>query len=1231
MAAALSSDAGAQAANLALGMGSNAADAISLAAELGEELPFISPVLKTLTAIREKVETVKSNREELKALEVRCTYITACVIVKFKENPRTEIDLTPLEGCVKTVGEVVKRCGGRGRMSRVLKASSDKDEIAGLNALVDRAAGDLRLAGIAVIEEKTDDMKAMLERLSESQERMSKSQNVIVDHLQRSPAQLASVPKGTPTQKSWHVERRHVMESVFEALADGTTPRLVGLVGDSGAGKTTAASEIIRSTEMREAFSDGVVWLTVNDGAKSRLPVLMMQLARMVYEDIGRSVGSAPSESGDSVDYIKQHMEMGHGGKGLRCLVVADNVWEKEVVSKLRQTGMWVLISTRDGALVTASKGTAVGVDELSKADAKSVLRKAAELSPEVELPNDAVDLIELCGRVAMDLAFVGRWSTVRGRQDRTAWSDAAGKVRAEMAKIEGDSTKDIAENGRTKRRKAILHAGFEDLTIGSDDERVQRLYLSLAVMPDGHPFSVKDAAVLLYDRSPSADDEKSVIGVVEVLERWSVLRSADERVGKWRGPIGPVLHRGKYFFHDAHSGFARENLMERGHVRRLALARWVKHIASLDTLRSNGGYMVKGLWVAVEQLGADGWAKTRPYAKALADMDESDTLFWPAITAVARFQQLQDDLGGAMVTCRRILEACDAKIGLGGLRTDILCDLGVWLRQAGQLEQAETLLSLCLAIDEAKLGQEAVQVAYTLQHLGECIRQAGRLEEAVELLRRCLSIREAKLDPDSEQVAYTLQQLGECARQTGRLKEAEQLLRRCLSIKQAKLGPDDVQVAYTLQNLGECVREAGRLEEAEELLRRCLSISEAKLGPDDVQVAHTLYWLGQCVRQAGRLEKAEELLRRCLSISEAKLGPEDVQVAYTLQHLGVCLRQAGRLEEAEQLLRRCLSIEEARLGPEDVQVTYTLQHLGVCVHDAGRSEEAEQLLRRCLSIKEAKLGQEDEQVTYTLQHLGECARQAGRLEEAEQLLRRCLLIVEAKLGSEDEQVAYTLQQLGVCVREAGRQEEAEQLLRRCLSIKEVKLGPEDVQVAYTLQHLGVCVHDAGRLEEAEQLLRRCLAIKEAKLDSEEVQLAYTLYRLGACLCQAGRLVEAEELLRRCLNIEEAQPILKDVDIARTLHQLSLCVRKAGRPREAKEMLRRVLAIVEAKLSRPAADTSDGQVNKYSRQQEWLEKAKKRLKECLAIDEAELGCNRRDTDKGLQELGAFLREAGKLN
>lgn len=82
----------AEAAKLALQIGSATADAISFAADLGEELPVISPVLK-----------------------------------------------------------FVDRCSRRGRVSRVLKASSDREEIARLSARVDQLSGDSSLAGVASV------------------------------------------------------------------------------------------------------------------------------------------------------------------------------------------------------------------------------------------------------------------------------------------------------------------------------------------------------------------------------------------------------------------------------------------------------------------------------------------------------------------------------------------------------------------------------------------------------------------------------------------------------------------------------------------------------------------------------------------------------------------------------------------------------------------------------------------------------------------------------------------------------------------------------------------------------------------------------------------------------------------------------------------------------------------------------------------------------------------------
>ena len=151
------------------------------------------------------------------------------------------------------------------------------------------------------------------------------------------------------------------MDTVCEGLFREEGPHHVGLVGDSGSGKTTAASEIVRSSEVQQFFSDGIVWLSVDKGAKARLPSLMLDLARMVYEDIGGSLGKPPSSTKSGAGYTKDLMDGRHGaGKKLRCLLVADNVWEKKVVSRLRKTGMWVLTTTRDERLVEGGCGEAV-------------------------------------------------------------------------------------------------------------------------------------------------------------------------------------------------------------------------------------------------------------------------------------------------------------------------------------------------------------------------------------------------------------------------------------------------------------------------------------------------------------------------------------------------------------------------------------------------------------------------------------------------------------------------------------------------------------------------------------------------------------------------------------------------------------------------------------------------------------------------------------------------------
>ncbi|CAM9623803.1 unnamed protein product, partial [Sphacelaria rigidula] len=83
----------------------------------------------------------------------------------------------------------------------------------------------------------------------------------------------------------------------------------------------------------------------------------MQDLAQMLYENVldsrGYPPGQSPTEPKNGTAYVQEAMKR----QGLQCLLVADDVWETEVVQELRKTGMRVLLTTRDQVLVDDAGG----------------------------------------------------------------------------------------------------------------------------------------------------------------------------------------------------------------------------------------------------------------------------------------------------------------------------------------------------------------------------------------------------------------------------------------------------------------------------------------------------------------------------------------------------------------------------------------------------------------------------------------------------------------------------------------------------------------------------------------------------------------------------------------------------------------------------------------------------------------------------------------------------------
>ncbi|CBJ48827.1 TPR repeat-containing protein [Ectocarpus siliculosus] len=1006
---------------------------------------------------------------------------------------------------------------------------------------------------------------------------------------------------------------------------------MVGLAGPTGCGKSTVTSLVVAREDVRAHFRDGIVWLPVRGkGAEHRLPDLMLLLANMVYETVlksgeaswsskklrpPRTPGGVACDRENGAAYIRGALgitrpggEEGDGGGESheqrrwrpRYLIVADDVYEPEVLEELQGIGAWVLYTTTRSASFIRRNGErsegdgdgdgdggdhadVLRLDNISDAEGETVLRRASGLDPEAELPQPALDLFKSYGSVVMDLAYIGRWGVVHGTTDVKAWEVALNSVF-----LEG------GEGGQewTRRRwhTAVLFAGMADLARLND--KAKDLYLSLAVLPKGLSFTPADAAALLFGGDTKAakaatPDLGAVMEVLGVLEQCSVLF---------------LEEGGRYCMHGSHADFVRELISCFPLSRKRALGRWREHASTPAALFAWPVEDSVRIQWALSSLD-DAVEPPPPYDAMLDGMDQSDAdTFSAVLERVAQVQALAGNLEGAHAKYTRLVVVTESRLereAAGGgdsisqagaelLLADRLHNLGMIAGGLGSTEEAFACHGRARSIREERLGASHPDAAHSLQALAACAAAAGKPQDEEWYLRRALSSWTGEGEDgegggdggggdggsvdllDRWDVARTLHTLGGNSLKAGRTGEATELFRRALRWWEDALGQGCTNAARALHSLGVCAYDAGEVGEAAEFYRRALKVRVERLGPRHPDVAVTMHSLGVCEWKAGRPDEAEVLYQQTLSIRVEALGVEHPHVARTLHSLGGCARHAGRDGDAMALYQRALDIQEAMLGPCHPEVAATLHEMGVSAFGAGRMEQAESHFRRALSIKELTAGAAGSPGTftldmaYTLHDLGGVIFAFGdsRVAEAEEVFQRALEIRESLEASLD--AASTLQCLAECARARGSGDGG--LVSDNRSSSDGGRGGGSGGSAAS-QEGGV----RQRLEEG--FLRRALAIQEKELGRDHVYVAYTLFQLGRCLCSAapaaGNGPKTEEGLAafaRSLEVRERELGRNHEDVLRTLHYLAACVSAAGRVGEAAEYYRRAVATEELTL-----------------------------------------------------------------
>jgi WD40 repeat protein len=214
------------------------------------------------------------------------------------------------------------------------------------------------------------------------------------------------------------------LQALKDALLAGITKPValtgtgkIGVQGMGGIGKTVLAAALAHDSEVRQAFPDGIYWLTV--GQTPNLLDLQNKLLRQL---------TGPKQTLTTEEEAKDALRDAIEGRG--ALVMLDDVWDAGHADAFSATAppARLLITTRNAEILVGIGAKEHRVDVLSPSDALEMLAElAGERGPD-KLPPEATEVAEECGYLPLALALIG--AMVRLSSRPTAWRDALARLR---------------------------------------------------------------------------------------------------------------------------------------------------------------------------------------------------------------------------------------------------------------------------------------------------------------------------------------------------------------------------------------------------------------------------------------------------------------------------------------------------------------------------------------------------------------------------------------------------------------------------------------------------------------------------------------------------------------------------------------------------------------------------------------------------------------------------------
>ena len=764
----------------------------------------------------------------------------------------------------------------------------------------------------------------------ENKQVVSKKVKVLLRPVGRVPS-----PPNYPSEKIHTNHLSSIVDKVTTAMApddndndDEEEGIRIGIIAMGGQGKTSLLRRLAYQPDVLEHFSSGVVWINVDRSIESE-DVLLMQISSAL--DITITIEEKDEKNRTSI-IVKRLQKM----DGSTMLLLLDNVWEDSVpgaegVKQFLQQcppGVSFVMTSRDATAVDRLGGTAIYLNEPSKATAVEMLQKQCE---EVDFGDFGEDLVNACGRHVLALEHIG----TQLRLKKSTPEKMLEKMRNKTKKLQ----KRFQKRGKKKKDDnevsvfACLEMSFDNLD-EKDQKKERRVALFLSVFPPEKTIPL--GALLLLCTSISADDvdidDRDDLGeIVKELELRSIISKVMED-----GPVTLVTLHG--FMHEVLVQKREADTSSEEHKRLGEHKSSEEHKRSESKIDPTVAPALKyfdAYHLVMNNSNHDALKRAKElYGEELSDEEEIVLTAMRVNGAALRF--CSKKLQGEERVVRAMMEQMGSSYG------------GMLQFGDDATEMVERILRDDLKVLK-NLGSDRPDTLTAVNNLGSLLYAQNKFEEAKKLFQDALKGQEKVLGVDDPSTLTSANDLGMLLQDKGEYDEAEKLLRRALEGRKRVLDVIHPSTLNSADNLGSLLMDRGKLDEAELLFRSNLKVKESVLGNDNPSTLISVNNLGLVLKKLRRLEDAGVQYRRALEVRERVLGANHANTLASLNNLGMLLQDKGEYHEAEILLRRSSEGQSRNLGADHLNTLNACGNLGLLLMKRG-DESGEEMVRDVLS-----------------------------------------------------------------------------------------------------------------------------------------------------------------------------------------------------------------------------------------------------------------------------------------